>query len=377
MLRAVSVERKCASCGSAPAVTRGRCRPCINERARARWRKRTWRGVEANTAQEVFGRWHAKIPRPVRHLVERETERVCRHCLAWKENERFVRCERGRLTFVCRECDNLRANEVRRRDPVRLATERRIDRERRRDMRRVAELAMGVAAHPGEHLSQEQKDKLRRTLLASPPRLLTEETMLAYYRGFLAGATRTEDESRRFESLKDLIHRIAAEQARKIHGLLYEDALSYAYTSALAYLRKKITPEDEEHFRKKAAMAIRNGIIDGVRETPSVLVLGPKLALRKGAVVGWGQQFGVDEDGASFESSVRAREEAEVALDPALLARVHGLKPREKLILEMIAKGHTFKEAGEACGITESRVVQIVKALRERCGERLLEALSA
>lgn len=224
--------------------------------------------------------------------------------------------------------------------------------------------------------SPEGVDVLRRAMVERPPEIGSEDGMLAYFRGFLAGAKRTADESARFDSLKDLLHRIAAEQAKKVHGLLYEDALSYAYAAALNYLRK-VTPEDEVHFRRKAAVAIRNGVLDGVRKNPTRMIVGARTHLRHGKAVGWGHQFAADEDGSSHEARLATQDAPRDEIAPDALSGIDGLKPRERVILGWLAQGYTQAEVGEKLGLTEARVCQIVRAVRERCGEKLLAALTA
>lgn len=221
-------------------------------------------------------------------------------------------------------------------------------------------------------------DVLRRAIVDRPPEIRSEEGMAAYFRGFVAGAKRSAHESARFESLKDLIHRIAAEQSRKVHALLYEDALSYAYAAALNYLRKA-TPEDEAHFRKKAAVAIRNGIVDGVREHPTRMIIGKRRHLfsRRRQPVKFGNQFAVDDDGSTIEKHLASQDAPGDEIAPDLLSSVEGLKPRERVILEWLAQGLTQKEVGERLGLTETRICQIVRRVRERHGEKLLAALAS
>lgn len=221
-------------------------------------------------------------------------------------------------------------------------------------------------------------DALRRAAVERPAPLSAEGSMAAYFRGFVAGAQRSEHESLRFEGLKDLIHRIAAERARKVRGLLYEDALSYAYTSALNYLRRS-TPTDEVHFRKKAALAIRNGIKDGLRIYQTRPMIGNasfRARQRKTKPI-FGHQFGMNQVGEGMEMELHAATETETEIEADALSAINRLKPRERVILSWLSQGLTHMEVGERLGITESRVCQIVKGIRERCGDELHAALTA
>lgn len=298
-----------------------------------------------------------------------ESTKVCPTCKEEKPLSEFIhqlKPNGSRRPGYCKPCHSRRTIEWKKKNPAKYRAQA-----NRWQRRRNARAALYREMIEGKRVaSPEALDAARRALVEAQAAVTGEAEMVAYFRGFTAGAQRTQRESERFESLKDLIDRIAAEQARKIRALPYEDALSYAYEAALAYVRKK-TPDDQVHFRSKAAMAIRNGIIDGVRVTPSALTLSSKRAIRRGEATQWGRQLGEEAE------ALRANEEQPKELAWDALLSVKKLRPRERTMLEMLAKGHTFLEVGEALGVTESRACQLARGIRERCGDELLAALSA
>lgn len=237
----------------------------------------------------------------------------------------------------------------------------------------------GMSDIPWDWFTFEQKDRLRRVLLEQPPEISSEGEMLAYCRGFLSGAQRSAEESKRFAALKDLVHRIAAEMARRLYRLRFEDAVSYGYEAALRFLRNGKIPEDHIHFRKRAAVAIRNGIKDCLRGTPTVPVIGPARALTRRGCTGkalYGHQFAVSPKGESADLEVPARTSERTEVDPDRLNRVVGLKPLDRLILELYSAGYTCLEIGNRVGLTESRISQRMTNMRKRHGRKLDAALS-
>lgn len=215
-------------------------------------------------------------------------------------------------------------------------------------------------------------DAVRRAMVEAPPVLETEEQRVAYFIGYVAGAKRTGYESERFEKLKDLCHRIAAEMSKwgkAGHFQSYEDNLGVAYEGLLAFIRKRKKYENDEHERRTAAMAIRSAIMDYAR------VEGPIKRDASGTPRYERALIPVDADGeivsppASPEEPWRD-EGLKDSLDQI------DLDPRSRAILEGLAAGVTYRELGDRFGITESRACGIMAEIRERHGERLLAVLS-
>ena len=212
--------------------------------------------------------------------------------------------------------------------------------------------------------STTQLDAMRRAMAEHPPEVSGEAEMVAYFRGFVAGAKRSAEEGERFERLKDLVHRIAAETKMQ-RGMAYEDVLSAAYEGLLKFLRSPVKADSLEHERKMAAKAIRWHILDEKRS------IGPfkKNGDRRYEVAEGGLPLAEGQPKPS--ETLQARAEASYALPEALESV--DLPPRTKRILAALAEGCNFRESGEREGISESRVCQIVRDLRHEMPE--LEAL--
>jgi hypothetical protein len=210
-------------------------------------------------------------------------------------------------------------------------------------------------------------DAVRRAMAEHPPEIAGEAEMVAYFRGFVAGAKRSAEEGERFERLKDLVHRIAAE-AKMQRGMIYEDVLSAAYEGLLKFLRGSAKATSLEHERNLAAKAIRWQILDCKR------VDGP-LTRRGGKNRHPLAESGLHlvEDHPRPSETLQARAEASYALPEAVEAA--DIPARTKRLLGALAEGCSFREAGEREGITESRACQIVRELGRKMPE--LEALLA
>ena len=211
-------------------------------------------------------------------------------------------------------------------------------------------------------------DDFTRKLLASMPvALATEGEMAAYFHGFMAGIRRDGAESKSFERLKDLCHRIAAEVGQ-MRGIGYEDALSAAYEGLLVFLRRGKVWESDGHERRAAAQAIRCAITDYKRANGDVG--------RTGKVRNAQFTFSeIEQEDNPIAPGIASGADAQ----PWDLGEALGdldLDPKDQEIMRLIAQGWKFKDVGEKLGITESRVGQRLKRLREKHGERLLAALS-
>lgn len=209
-----------------------------------------------------------------------------------------------------------------------------------------------------------QADVLRRVLVEEPPKLDSEEATLAYFRGFVAGAKRSSEEGQRFERLKDLCHRIAAD-----HGRHYEERVSAAYEALLSFLRRSHwrTYESVEAERKEAAAAIRSGIIDRLRQT------GERT---RGGAIRYPRTTLTDLEKPDTHSdvlhpvSVDSRDELE-----DILKAVPEMSEREREAVRWLARGFNLKEIGTGLGVTESAVCRMVQRIGEKHPE--LEQLLA
>jgi RNA polymerase sigma factor (sigma-70 family) len=205
----------------------------------------------------------------------------------------------------------------------------------------------------GYGIPPERLDAMRKSLVQHPPELQTEQESLAYFRGFMAGAKRTQDESERFERLKDLCHRIASERKFK----LYEDGISVAYEGLLAFLRRRRAFESPAGERQAAAEAIRRAILDGLRAE------GPRT--RAGATRYTTDTVSqhADSDGSTSYLDPASQDSAGDDFDFLHDLGALELPPRSQRILELLGAGYKLREVGEAVGLTQSRVCQIVKDL--------------
>jgi len=216
--------------------------------------------------------------------------------------------------------------------------------------------------------SAEKLDVVRRAMAEHPPELSSEADTVAYFRGFLAGAQRSSGESYKINSVKDLIHRIAASEHRKRWRMLsYEDAVSSAYEAVLELIRSSRCPDDLLEFRRIAAIAIRRRCIDVLRK--NIGRNGQKYALH--LAFNQGEEEGTI-DHVESGSSIEPRDALDDAIDGLRL-----LTDRQRQVLEFVAEGLTLVKIGERIGVTEARVWQIIRELREEHPEleqRLLGA---
>lgn len=202
-------------------------------------------------------------------------------------------------------------------------------------------------------------DLVRRALVEKPPSLEGEDASLAYFRGFMAGSKRSSEESSKIEAVKDVIHRIASEQGGK-HGekfLSYEDALSSAYMAALEAIRSRQCPEDPIALRKMVSVVIRRRLVDTIRETHGRPDQANKLHVTLATNLKDDEENeGLDGLAGPVDSPERLGE----ALDG-----LHGLDGRDRQILELVSRGLLLREVGSRLGISESRVSQVLREIRE------------
>ena len=202
------------------------------------------------------------------------------------------------------------------------------------------------------HLDR-KADILRRALVEHPPGLKSEKESVAYFRGFVAGAQRTERESERFLRLKDLCHRIAADYGQKF----YEDNVSAAYEGLLNFLRKRRRYTSLTEERKIAAVAIRHAIVDMTRVEGDFGRTGSRK--NAGLVV---SQL-VDHEGRATYSAPASQDRSGEAIDWKDGLDSLRLPPRSQRILELLGTGYKLREVGEELGLTEGRVCQIAKGI--------------
>lgn len=216
-----------------------------------------------------------------------------------------------------------------------------------------------MADDPTEAHLDRKVDILRRALVEHPPVLGSEAQMLAYFRGFVAGAQRSEHESERFERLKDLCHRIAAERSligRRGHAD-YEDNLSAAYEGLLVFLRGRRPFDDVPQERKIAALAIRNAVIDQLRSSGDFNRSGGRRHTE--AVL---SQY-TDEAGKPAYDEPASQERPGADFDFLHDLGTLELPPRSQRILELLGAGYKLREVGEEVGLSEGRVCQIAKGV--------------
>ncbi len=222
------------------------------------------------------------------------------------------------------------------------------------------------------HLSADQMDAMRRALIDEPPAIASEDGLLAYYRGFVAGAKRSQEESERFGRYQDIAFRVAAELDRKTrrwdpsNRLTYEDMVSVGYEAVLEILRKAKDPE-----RSMVAQTIRGRIIDEARRRfGSASRAGGPARLVTGALEGEDGPTGLLE-GLAAQGSLEVDQRV-------LWERVQGLLEgapvdgRLGLVLRGRLDGKKLWEIGEELGLTESRVSQILKEARPWLEEHVL-----
>lgn len=222
------------------------------------------------------------------------------------------------------------------------------------------------------HLTPEQMDAMRRALLDAPPTIASEDGLLAYYRGFVAGAKRSGDESERFERYQDIAFRVAAELDRKTrrwdpsNRLSYEDMVSVGYEAVLEILRKQREPA-----RSMVAQTIRSRIVDEARRRfGSASRAGGRRMLITGAFE--------DEEGPTGLLEGLAAQEGQDVDQAMLWERIQGLLEgapvdgRLGAILRARLDGKKLWEVGEELGLTESRVSQLLSEARPWLEEHVL-----
>ncbi len=264
---------------------------------------------------------------------------------------------------TCKPCERKRCDEWRSAHPDAVKTYR------RRTQAKV-QAARAIFAT----LPQQNVDVLRRVLAEAPSDLQGETEAAAYFRGYIAGAKRSGAESERFERLKDLAHRIAADFRREARTFVgYEDRLSFAYEGLLNFIRKR-RPEGLDLIaeRKLAAGAIRHAIMDALRREGEFGRSGVRNPSPEGFL-------GLGEDAEMPSSLVLATQNSQDAPGADFYDLLAGVSSgRSRAILEHLAKGETLKEAGAAFGVSESRASQLVREVREMnpgLERRLLEAV--
>lgn len=282
-------------------------------------------------------------------------EKRCSRCGETKPIERFQmkRTKAGELRPThCRRCHTNYAIQWREKNPDKYRASK--VRQTRRIRARIR--LMRASVEPEKPVDPEKLDIVRRALAENPPELIGETDTLAYFRGFMAGCKHFSGESHKLEAVRDLIHRIAAEEHRKRgRWLPYEDAISTAYGAVLNLIRSKTCPDAPFEFRRVTAIAIRRDCIDFVRA--AIGRHGQRLQLDQG--------FQEDEEGG-LAASLAAPETAGL---PGAIGEALGglprLKDRDLRILELVSQGLPTKRVGELVGLTESRICQILKRVRE------------
>jgi RNA polymerase sigma factor (sigma-70 family) len=229
----------------------------------------------------------------------------------------------------------------------------------------------------------EIEDIIRKAMAEKPPALDTEEELLAYYRGFLAGVGRREGESERFEHYRDIVFRIAAELDRRFRGLSsshrmeYEEFVSIGYEAVLELLRKQGAPD-----RQLAARAIRMRIKDAYRSRFLVrkMVKG-EVSSRYAPIHQTGEMADDGDPPRILDNVVSGQDltvEGEILWD-AVRSRIEerrgfsGWRPDQLAsVIQGRIQGKTLKEIGVEMGVSESRVCQILKEAAGWMEEKIL-----
>lgn len=283
-------------------------------------------------------------------------EKKCSRCGETKPSSQFharIQYRKWKLLDACKVCCNVRRKEWAAKNRNRVRVRSRLYYTR---LRIALEKVRGAAPD----------DYIRKLMAYAPSKAETEGEMLAYFKGYLAGAKRTGAEDSRFSKLQDLCHRIASEVKQKSH-IGYEEALSAAYEGLLGFIRKDKTWENDEHERAAAAQAIRWAITDYKRLHGDIG--------RTGKVRNTSITFSqIEQEDNPIANGISSSDALPSDLGSALDAL--DLKPVDREITTLVSQGWKLKEIGDKLGITESRVGQRLKNLGKAHGERLLAALS-
>ena len=287
-------------------------------------------------------------------------ENKCSRCGETKPSSQFharIQYRKWKLLDACKVCCNDRRKEwaSKNREKVRVRS-------------RMYYTKMRVALDKAR--GGDPEDYVRKMMASAPTKAETEGEMLAYFKGYLAGAKRTGSENDRFSKLQDLCHRIASEVKQKGH-IGYEEALSAAYEGLLGFIRKNKTWKNDEHERSSAAQAIRWAITDYKRENGPVNLRRTKAAQQRYPVA-FSQIEQEDNPLDGRIASEAPHAELGVSIDLGAL----GIPERSKRILEGLAMGKNQEEIGEELGLTGSRVSMLIREVRESHGDQLLAALS-
>lgn len=308
---------------------------------------------------------------PMLANTQTEATKACTKCIEEKPLEHFpvIRVKRkdgsvwkGRRG-ECRACNTRRVKRWQKENPEAV---------RRHTRRQTLRSSIGRKALKAvtDGVSPERLDALRRALSDSPPELVSETDTLAYFRGFVAGAKRSEKEGVRFERLKDLCHRIAAEKG--VFGHLYEERLSAAYEGLLGFIRGRelLSFASLEHERRAAAIRIRGALKDYARASGPMTPAGYQRSPIPEASLGLAEEMtgpsklvaapeaSQDEPGEDFER---------------ILSCV--TDERHRAVLTALAHGASLREAGAVIGVSDSMACHIAKRARElypELEERLL-----
>ena len=205
------------------------------------------------------------------------------------------------------------------------------------------------------------EDTLRRFAVEHPPDLKTSKEKLAFYRGFLRGCGRREDEAGRFESFKDLVYRIAEDLDSRWRGnsnrMSYEDLISAGYEAVLDVLRQKREPS-----RPYVAGVIRNKIRDEYRSFFGRHGEKHKSSSLEEASESLANVEPMSElEAEDFWSEIERRIDVNLSPD----SRFAGM-------LKMKIQGKTLKEIGEHYGFSESLACRIFAEHREWMEQELL-----
>lgn len=336
---------------------RSYCRECDSKRSR----KRRQKDISGMSPADLFAAYKSWKPENVRAVLEKDGQRVCKTCMEWHliadfRTSRNKHNARPVVSWECKACHRKRIDAWKAKNPELTRTHQLTSMRRRSERSAFARQALrklhGVPM-------DKALDVFRRGLAEHPPELSTEEEKAAYFRGFVAGAKRSREESDRFERLKDLCHRIAAENRSRN----YEARVAWAYEGLLAFIRKPTEWPSLDAERKVAAQAIRFYIIDRLRaEGP----FGRSGLRRYETDVLSGH---VNEKGESLLHPVAADSDKTGGndlwneLEAVIMEAARGGHVDERLadMLHMRIQGHSMKEIGERMGFTESRACQIMQ----------------
>lgn len=280
-------------------------------------------------------------------LMDENGLRKCSSCGEAKPDSgySFRKNRKGKhyASTECRACAMKRRDLWRKNNPEKFKTQVRAT-----DKRRKALIDLG-----------------RKRLAEAPLTLSTNREKLAWMRGYMAKSELWE-EGRKVEQYQDLVFRIAGDLERRYGSidsrlrLTYEECVSAGMETLLELARKGTLKS-----RPYIAAAIRLRIKDAAR-----LKFGRKMEKRD--VIGVSIDTPIGESGESMAQHIkdaRVKPGAGVSDLEALLAKQKDLSARDYFILTQYAQGVGYRGIGATLGISESRVVQLARGIRERVPE--------